>query len=334
MKSELNIVVIGGGTGLSVLLKGLKIKYSNITAIVTVADDGGGSGILREDLGMLPPGDIRSCILALANTEPVMQKLLNYRFEDGRLKGQSFGNLFIAAMNGISQNFEYAVEKISDILAVTGKVLPVSNEDVNLIAYLENGAVIKGESNIPKQVIKEKSRIVRIEYDKKNVKSVKAVPEAIINADIILIGPGSLYTSIMPSLIIDDVRNALLKTNAKKVYVTNLMTQYGETDNYNIRDHVEASIIHLGQNIYDYVIVNNGKINENDRRRYHDEKSEFLIVSDDDREYFNKNNIMIIEDNLLEVVKGYIRHDSVKIANMLEKLIDIKIFGNKLDVDE
>jgi len=327
MESELKIVVIGGGTGLSILLKGLKTKYSNITAIVTVADDGGGSGVLREDLGMLPPGDIRSCILALANTEPVMEKLLKYRFEEGRLKGQSFGNLFIAAMNGISQNFEYAIEKISDILAVTGKVLPVSNEDVNLVAHLENGVIINGESNIPDQVIKENSRIKRIEYNKKNVRSVQSVPKAIMEADIILVGPGSLYTSIMPCLIIDDVKNALLKTKSKIVYVTNLMTQHGETDDYNIKDHVEASIKHIGENIYDYVIVNSGEINENDRKRYHKENSEFLIVTDEDREYFNKNNIAIIEDNLLEVVKGYVRHDSVKVANMINDFIEIKIFN-------
>jgi len=326
MESELKIVVIGGGTGLSILLKGLKTRYSNITAIVTVADDGGGSGVLREDLGMLPPGDIRSCILALANTEPVMEKLLKYRFEEGRLKGQSFGNLFIAAMNGISQNFEYAIEKISDILAVTGKVLPVSNEDVNLVAYLENGSIINGESNIPSQVIKENSKIKRIEYNKKNVRSVQAVPKAIMEADIILVGPGSLYTSIMPCLIIEDVKNALLKTESKIVYVTNLMTQHGETDDYNIKDHVEASIKHIGENIYDYVIVNSGEINDNDRKRYHKENSEFLIVTDEDREYFNENNIEIIEDNLLEVVKGYVRHDSVKVANMINSLIEIKIY--------
>ncbi len=326
MESELKIVVIGGGTGLSILLKGLKTRYSNITAIVTVADDGGGSGVLREDLGMLPPGDIRSCILALANTEPVMEKLLKYRFEEGRLKGQSFGNLFIAAMNGISQNFEYAIEKISDILAVTGKVLPVSNEDVNLVAYLENGSIINGESNIPSQVIKENSKIKRIEYNKKNVRSVQAVPKAIMEADIILVGPGSLYTSIMPCLIIEDVKNALLKTESKIVYVTNLMTQHGETDDYNIKDHVEASIKHIGENIYDYVVVNSGEINDNDRKRYHKENSEFLIVTDEDREYFNENNIEIIEDNLLEVVKGYVRHDSVKVANMINSLIEIKIY--------
>ncbi len=326
MASELNVVVIGGGTGLSIILKGLKNKFSNITAIVTVADDGGGSGVLREDLGMLPPGDIRSCIIALANTEPTMEKLLQYRFEEGRLKGQCFGNLFIAAMNGISENFEFAIEKISDILAVTGKVLPVSSEDVHLVAYLENGKIINGESNIPKQVIKEKSRIKRIEYDKENVKSLSDVPIAIMDADIILIGPGSLYTSIIPSLIIDDVKKALIKTDAKIVFITNLMTQRGETDNYSIKNHVEASIDHISENIFDYVLVSNGEISDKDKERYRKDGSEILLVTKEDRKYFKENNIEIIEDKFLEVVKGYVRHDSMKIANILEKLVDIKLY--------
>lgn len=326
MKSELNIVVIGGGTGLSVLLRGLKHRFNNITAIVTVADDGGGSGVLREDLGMLPPGDIRSCIIALANTEPTMEKLLQYRFEDGRLKGQSFGNLFIAAMDGISKNFEFAVKKISDIFAITGRVLPVSNEDVNLVAYLENGKKVKGESNIPKQVIKERSKIKKIEYFEENVKSVKEVPIAIKEADIILIGPGSLYTSIMPSLIIEDVKESLINTNAKIGFVSNLMTQSGETDSYLIKDHIQATIDHIGYNIYDYVIVNNGLIKKSDKERYHKDGSEFLSVTKSDIEYFNSKNIQLVEDDFVEVVKGYVRHDSLKIANMLEKLIDIKIY--------
>lgn len=326
MKSELNIVVIGGGTGLSVLLRGLKHRFNNITAVVTVADDGGGSGVLREDLGMLPPGDIRSCIIALANTEPTMEKLLQYRFEDGRLKGQSFGNLFIAALDGISKNFEFAVKKISDIFAITGRVLPVSNEDVNLVAYLENGKKIKGESNIPKHVIKEKSKIKKIEYFEENVRSIKEVPIAIKEADIILIGPGSLYTSIMPSLIIEDVKTALINTNAKIAFVSNLMTQNGETNNYLINEHIQATIDHLGENIYDYVIVNNGLIQETDKERYHKDGSEFLSVTKSDIEYFNSKNIQLVEDDFVEVVKGYVRHDSLKIANMLEKLIDIKIY--------
>jgi len=326
MKSELNVVVIGGGTGLSVLLRGLKHKYKNITAIVTVADDGGGSGILREDLGMLPPGDIRSCIIALANTEPTMEKLLQYRFEEGRLKGQSFGNLFIAAMDGISKNFEYAIKKISDILAVTGRVLPVSNEDVHLVAYLENGKVINGESNIPKRVSEENSRIKKIGYDKENVRSVTEVPIAIMDADIILIGPGSLYTSIIPSLIIEDVNQALKNTNSKIAFVSNLMTQRGETDGYSIAEHVQAAIEHIGENVFDFIITNKGKISQETLDRYSEDGSEFLKMRKNDLEYFERNKIKIIEGNFIEVVQGYVRHDSFIIADVLEKLVDIKIY--------
>ena len=157
-----NVVVIGGGTGLSILLRGLKEFTTNITAIVTVADDGGGSGILREDLGMLPPGDIRACILALANTEPTMEKLLNFRFENGMLKGQSFGNLFIAAMNEIYGSFEMAVKETSNVLSITGKVLPMTIDNINLYAELENGMIIKGESNIPEEVKRTGSRIKKV----------------------------------------------------------------------------------------------------------------------------------------------------------------------------
>lgn len=326
MISDLNVVVIGGGTGLSVLLRGLKHKYKNITAIVTVADDGGGSGVLREDLGMLPPGDIRSCIIALANTEPTMEKLLQYRFDEGRLKGQSFGNLFIAAMDGISKNFEYAIKKISDILAVTGRVLPVSNEDVHLVAQLENGQVIKGESNIPKQVIKSGSKIKKITYNKEDVRSVTEVPLAIMEADIILIGPGSLYTSIIPSLIIEDVSLALKKTKGKIAFVTNLMTQPGETTDYLIKDHVEAAVDHIGENVFDYVISNDGFINQDDRERYNKEGSKFLTITEEDSEYFKKKNIIKIEGDFIEVVKGYVRHNALVIADVVEKLVDIKIY--------
>jgi uncharacterized cofD-like protein len=326
MKSELNVVVIGGGTGLSILLRGLKYKYKNITAIVTVADDGGGSGILREDLGMLPPGDIRSCIIALANTEPTMEKLLQYRFEEGRLKGQSFGNLFIAAMDGISKNFEYAIKKISDILAVTGKVLPVSNEDVHLVAYLENGKVFNGESNIPMRVKEENSRIKRVGYNKKDVRSVTEVPISIMDADIILIGPGSLYTSIIPSLIIEDVNKALKNTNAKIAFVTNLMTQPGETDGYSIAEHVQAAIDHIGENVFDYVIANKGSIDQESLERYSKDGSEFLKMNKKDIEYFSEKKIKRIEGNFIEVVKGYVRHNSLVIADVIEKLVDIKIY--------
>jgi len=216
------IVVIGGGTGLSVLLRGLKQLTSNITAVVTVADDGGGSGKLRTELGMLPPGDVRNCILALADTEPVMEQLLQYRFQGGYLKG---GNLFIAAMNGISGNFEKAVRKISQVLAVTGQVLPITLEDVTLYAQLRNGRVIKGESSIPEWVKNDNSPIQKVFLKPQKPEPLPEVLEAVRSADAIVLGPGSLYTSIIPNLLAQDMAESIAASDAVKIYVANIMTQ-------------------------------------------------------------------------------------------------------------
>lgn len=203
------IVVIGGGTGLSNMLRGLKYYTSNITAVVTVADDGGGSGALREDLGILAPGDIRNCILALSDTEPLLEELLQYRFTDGRLKNQSFGNLFLAAMNGISDNFEDAVKKMGSVLAVTGKVLPVTLDNVTLKAKLKNGTIAEGESNIPKVVIQSCSPIERMYIEPANARAVQEAVDAIMEADAVVLGPGSLYTSLIPNLLVKDIANAV-----------------------------------------------------------------------------------------------------------------------------
>ena len=182
-----NVVVIGGGTGQSVFLRGLKKRTRNITAIVTVADDGGGSGVLREDLGMLPPGDIRNCLLALANIEPTMKEVMQYRFTEGALKGQSFGNLFLAAMNVLYGNFEVALYKMSQIFAITGKVLPVTLNDINLIAKLKNGKIVKGESRIPKEVKDDKTYIERVYLDEQDAVPLNEVINSIENADIIML---------------------------------------------------------------------------------------------------------------------------------------------------
>ncbi|HMM70118.1 MAG TPA: YvcK family protein, partial [Gudongella oleilytica] len=200
-KTQPKVVVLGGGTGLSVLLRGLKEKTENITAIVTVADDGGGSGRLREDLGMLPPGDIRSCLLALANTEPNMAKLLGYRFSEGELKGQSFGNLFIAAMNEIHGSFEKAIKETSNVLSITGKVLPVTLANARLIAQLEDGTIVEGESMIPEIAKARGTSIARMTMTPERsyplVEAVKTIKET----DLLILGPGSLYTSVIPKLL-------------------------------------------------------------------------------------------------------------------------------------
>ena len=262
------IVVVGGGTGLSTMLRGLKYYTSNITAIVTVADDGGGSGALREDLGMLPPGDIRNCILALADTEPLMEELLQYRFTDGRLKNQSFGNLFLAAMDGVSENFEDAVQKMSSVLAVTGKVLPVTLEDMKLVAELENGNVIEGESQIPEEAIKQNSRIKKLMIEPRDAKPLQDAIRAIEEADAIVLGPGSLYTSIIPNLLVKDIADSIRKSDAIKIYISNIMTQPGETHGFKASDHIKVLKKYGGRGIVDYVIANRGDIPSHIKERY------------------------------------------------------------------
>ncbi len=315
------IVVIGGGTGLSILLRGLKEYTSNITAIVTVADDGGGSGILREDLGMLPPGDIRSCILALANTEPTMEKLLQYRFKEGKLKGQSFGNLFIAAMNEIHGNFEAAIREMSNVLAVTGRVLPMTLEGVELYAKLKNGRVIKGESNIPENIKKNGIGIDKVFIKPTNSKPLNEALDAISEADCIVLGPGSLYTSVIPNLLIKEITNNIWKSNAIKIYVCNVMTQPGETDNYDVIDHVEAIFRHTKKNIIDYVIVNTESIPNSILEKYYKDGAKSIILTSEQEIFLENKGIKIIKDKFVDVKKNYIRHDAVKVSENIMKII-------------
>lgn len=327
----LKVVVIGGGTGLSVLLRGLKTFTSNITAIVTVADDGGGSGKLREDLGMLPPGDIRNCILALADTEPIMEKLLQYRFEEGIYKGQSFGNLLIAAMNGISHNFEEAIKRINDIFAVAGKVLPVTIEDVTLYAKLENGVIVKGESKIPVKSKELGSPIESIFIKPKKVKPLLEAKESIIDADIIILGPGSLYTSILPNLVVEDITKMIKQSSAIKVYVSNVMTQPGETDGYSVGDHVKTILEHTNENIIEYVYANNKKMPDDIYFKYKDEGATAVEIREDDKEIFKKHGIQLIQRNFIEVKKGYVRHDALKLSeHILQMAIEKKYSQDRI----
>ena len=314
------MVILGGGTGLSVLLRGVKNYTSNITAIVTVADDGGGSGILREDLGMLPPGDIRNCILALADTEPIMEQLLQYRFEEGSLKGQCFGNLLIAAMSGISGNFEEAIQKINDVLAVTGKVLPVTLEDVTLYAKLKNGKVIKGESKIPLKVRELGSEIDKVFIKPQDVKPVIDAMIAIEEADVIILGPGSLYTSVLPNLLVQDIARAIRASKGTKIYVTNVMTQPGETDDYGVWQHIQAILKHIGSGFVDYVLVNNEEIPEDVLDKYELDGATPVIISSEDRKLLLENEIKIIEAPLVDIKKAYIRHDANKLCQIITRI--------------
>mgnify|MGYP000892855849 CR=1 FL=1 len=312
------IVAIGGGTGLSTMLRGLKAYSSNITAVVTVADDGGGSGVLRQELGMLPPGDIRNCILALADTEPIMEQLLQYRFQDGNLKGQSFGNLFLAAMDGISTSFEEAVRRMSDVLAVTGRVLPVTLEDVTLCAELEDGTIICGESKIGKHCEFNKGKIKRVFLEPSNVKPLEEVLEAISEADVIILGPGSLYTSIIPNLLVKGICPAIKKSKALKVYVCNIMTQPSETDGYSVYDHIEALEAHSCEGVIDYCIVNNKPIPSYLKAKYLSEGAEQVAI---DREKILDSGITLIEGDYVSTNNDLVRHDQFKLAKAVIELV-------------
>lgn len=318
------IVVIGGGTGLSTMLRGLKAYSSNITAVVTVADDGGGSGVLRQDLGMLPPGDIRNCILALADTEPIMQQLLQYRFEEGMLKGQSFGNLFLAAMDGISSSFEEAVHKMSDVLAVTGRVLPVTLENVKLCAELEDGYKICGESRIGKHNSFHKGKIKRVYMEPQKVRPLQEVLDAILEADMIVLGPGSLYTSIIPNLLVDGICDALKKSNAKKVYVCNVMTQPGETDGYSVYDHIYALEEHSYKGIIDHCIVNTGDIPDELKEKYINDGAE-TVKFDEDRT--NMMGIKAKAADLVSIKNNFVRHNPKVLADIIIDLVAEEILS-------
>lgn len=312
------IVTIGGGTGNSILLRGVKKYTSNITTIVTVADDGGGSGVLREDLGMLPPGDIRNCLLSLANTEPIMEKLINYRFSNGQLKGQSLGNLLLAAMNDICGDFEVAIKEMSNVLAITGKVLPMTLDDVKLFAELEDGSTIEGESNITFLNRKNGGKIKRVYTSPKLILPLKESIDSIMQADMILLGPGSLYTSIIPNLLVNDISQALKETKADVIYILNIMTQPGETNGYSVTDHVKAIINHANSNIINKIVVNSQEIDKYAKLRYKStENSTPIYMTQKDYENMDELGIEVIEAEICDIKYDYIRHDSNKLMKIL-----------------
>ena len=249
------IVTIGGGTGMSVLLRGLKEHTDNISAIVTVGDDGGSSGRLRENFGVLPPGDFRNCLIALSDDETLVRDLFQYRFDRGEgLEGHSFGNLFIAAMTDITGNFEAALEEFSRVLAVHGRVLPATNANIHLSAKLFDGTVIDGESNIGTNggVIQE------LMIRPHDAAAVPAVIEAILDAEMIVIGPGSLYTSILPNLLVKGIAEAVVNAGAQRLYICNVATEHGETIGYTVADHLAALQQHTSREVVDCVIANSG----------------------------------------------------------------------------
>ena len=312
-----SIVAIGGGNGLSAILRGLKLYTQNLTAIVTVADDGGGSGMLREDLGMPPPGDIRNCMEALANTEPLMQQLLAYRFPEGRLAGQVFGNLLLAALDGISDSFDQAVARMSEVLAITGRILPVTNSNVQLEATFENGTSVCGESKIFAFKKEQDCRIHHVRLLPEWPPALPAALEAIRQAEVILLGPGSLYTSVIPNLLVDGVADAIRESKALKIYVCNIMTQDGETEGMTAADHVAALLEHGGAGLIDMCLCNNASVSARLLERYSAEDAEPMQVSRRDIELLG---VEVVSRPLTDESSNFARHSGVKVAEAVLEL--------------
>jgi len=311
------IVVIGGGTGLSVLLHGLKELTSNITAIVTVADDGGSSGRLRSELDVLPPGDIRNCLIALSDAETLMRDLFQYRFTEGEgLKGHSFGNLFITALSKITGDFDKAIKESSKVLAIRGSVVPSTLEKVTLVAKRADGTEASGESAIPK-VTGTVSPIKKVYL---NPPSVKATPEAlsaIKEADAIVLGPGSLYTSVLPNLLVEGIVDEILRSHAVKIYLCNVMTQHGETDGFTASAHIEALMEHTHHAIVDYAFVHTAQIPARLLEKY---KAEEAYPVEPDVKKIRELGIAVVEGDMI-TADDYIRHNAEKISKRLLALI-------------
>ncbi len=315
--SEPAIVAIGGGTGLSTMLRGLKKYSKNITAIVTVADDGGGSGVLRDELNMPPPGDIRNCLQALANTEPTMADLLNYRFTLGSLKGQSFGNLFLAALNGMSDSFDQAVMKMSEVLAITGRVLPVSNENIWLVAEFDDGTEVVGESVIAHHKAVHDRTIKRVRLIPDCPAALPASIRAIEEADLIVLGPGSLYTSIIPNLLVDGVAEAVCESDAVKLYIMNVMTQDGETEGYTGADHIRALQKHAGSRLFSLCLANSMELPEEVLARYKLWGAEQTVL---DADAIAQLGVELITAPVADVRDGLVRHHPHMLAREIMRI--------------
>ncbi|MEM7590230.1 MAG: gluconeogenesis factor YvcK family protein [Cyanobacteria bacterium P01_A01_bin.83] len=307
------IVVVGGGTGLSTLLRGLKEYSSNITAIVTVADDGGSSGRLRREIGVLPPGDIRNCLAALADEEELLTELFQYRFQAGDgLVGHSFGNLFLTVMSEITGDLEQAATASSKVLAISGKVLPSTLSDVSLWAEMEDGRLIEGESNIPQA----KGKIKNIGCIPANPPALPTAVKAIQEAEYIIIGPGSLYTSIIPNLLVPEIRDAIASSEVPRIYICNIMTQPGETEGYSVADHIREIDRVSKRKLFDAVLVHRKPPSPRSLEHYALENSHPVEL---DRQEIARLHRRIVMANVMEedLVTGHVRHSSSQLARVL-----------------
>lgn len=314
LESGLKLVALGGGTGLSSLLRGLKPMTSNLVAVVTVCDDGGSSGRLSKDLGVLPPGDIRNCLVALADDESLLGELFSYRFQDGQgLTGHSFGNLFLVALTDVVGDFEEAIQLSSQVLASRGKVLPTTLDTVTLCARYRDGKVVRGESSIPAAG----GKVKEVYLDPPGAKPTPEVLASLSTADAVILGPGSLYTSVIPNLLVEGVEKALRELSIPKIYVCNVMTQPGETDGYGAADHLEALEKHIGAGLVDIVVVNIEAPTEELLQRYRETGAEPV---DPQVERLKKMGVEVVGANLLSE-HDLVRHDSDRLATTIIDLL-------------
>jgi uncharacterized cofD-like protein len=304
------VVAIGGGTGLATLLSGIKNYTKNITAIVTVTDTGGSSGRLRDELDILPPGDIRNCLVALADAEPLMLELFQYRFENGSgLKGHSFGNLFITALSKVTGDFDRAIKESSKVLAIRGSVIPSTLEKVALVGEFEDGEIVEGETNIT-----SRSKVLkRVWIKPEDCHATQEALDAIENADLIIYGPGSLYTSVLPNLLIRDILARILEAEARKFYIANVMTQPGETDGFSVYDHLNSLIQHTDPRIIDSVFVNTKPIPAYLLERY---RAQNAYPARLDTERIRERGYEVFEGDMIKLGEQ-VRHDPVSLAKFI-----------------
>ncbi|HNW39159.1 MAG TPA: YvcK family protein [Candidatus Omnitrophota bacterium] len=310
------IVTVGGGTGLSVLLSGLKNYTSNISAVVTVADSGGSSGRLRQQFDVLPPGDIRNCLVALADAPTLMRDLFQFRFDgNSEFSGHSFGNLFLTVMTRLTGDFEKAIKETSKVLALRGQVIPSTLGDVSLVAHYLDGTTVIGEDQIPKA----RKAIDRVSLTPEQLLATPDAIKVIKEAQIIVLGPGSLYTSIIPNLLIKEITQAITESEAVKVYVCNVMTQPGETDGYSVSDHIKALLKHSHEQILDYCVVNNGEVPAEVLKRYSQDNSRLVV---NDRKKIENLGYRVVEEDFTMIQDGVIRHDAEKLAKIILSFIE------------
>lgn len=315
-----NVSVVGGGTGVFSVLTALKDEDFNLSAIVSIADDGGSSGVLREEFGILPPGDVRKAVIALSRSPKILTDLLNFRFEEGKtLKGHNFGNLLITALERLTGDFEKALVEMTRIFDVKGSIIPASLMNARLYAILENGQMIKGETNIdiPKHDGNLKIKKVFLKPQSKINPTAEAI---LLKSDFVILGPGDLYTSIIPNLLIKKFPEIIKKSHAKKIYIVNLMTKFGETNNFSALDFVKTIEKYLGKNVLDYVLINKKRPDKKRLREYAAENAEFVEYKKND---FKNYPFKIIYADLLRD-SGFLRHDPSKLRKALIKIINDK----------